>query len=316
MADGASSTSIEEFRQLVERLTSLGGVCSNDDLNVALRLATAIMKVLQDRADLIVNSNTERPVMSCFMSDGWSVRLSDFTTVTAGGQTTRREGRYRHEFLLERGIVRGRRPGAQAEMAMLMAPPRALRCGRSSWHMFVAGCEFRAPLRAQGHTGIAISVYLMDGAMFDATFAKFQALHKLWYDEAHGGCMSNDSRFLRQSEWVVGFRCKIHAAHLAVQWGLQHLAGPEVVDNTHISIASLLNCSAALHDRVSVFMRRFLVFEPRGPLPQGAVSEFWERLDVPPALLSLFVAADPLWDESRQLLVVDASLQSDEECWE
>lgn len=119
-------------------------------------------------------------------------------------------------------------------------------------------------------------------------------------------------------QYTSDFAAPVHppTTHIAVQRGLQHLAGPEVVENTHISIASLLNCSAALHNGVSVFMRSFLVLEPRGALPQGAVSEFWERLDVPPALLSLFVVADPVWDESRQLCVVDASLQSDEECWD
>lgn len=193
-----SGTSPEEFRQLVEQITVPGLVCSHGDLDTILRLVAAVMSVLDKKADELVQKFDNQPVMACYQSDGWSACLSDTTTMKLGAkeQRVRREGRYKHEFLLGRGMLRANHLDGRPWLAMCFSAPRALRKGRGSWHMLAAGCEFRPLLRSQGHQGVSTSLYLMDGALFESTMFKWMGIHDLFYHDSFGACESNDPWFL------------------------------------------------------------------------------------------------------------------------
>jgi len=311
----AAATTPEAFRGLVERLSRPGAACTDGDLQVILRLCVAVQAQLRSRTGGILATHRERPLLQCYMSDGWGARVSGFSTRAADGHLLRQEGRYRHEFLLERGLLRAMQPSGQTELAMLLQAPRSLTAGKGAWHMFAAGCQFQSTLRASQHEGIAMTVYLMDGCLFSSTWRKWRALHDLWYSD-HGGADPDLAWLLQQSEWVFGIKCMLHGGHNSVHWGLLHWCAKEVSDAAHIATASLNNTSSAIHARMDLFMIQFLIFEDAVDATRDDVKVYWKTLDIRESMLDLFVQVDPRWDEARQRLLVSAHVEQDPECWE
>ena len=150
---------------------------------------------------------------------------------------------------------------------MLFGPPRGLRHGKTSWNMLTAACEFSSTVRASGHVGIAVTVYIMDGLLYSASVRLFKARHALWYDVLQQRGDAFDP-LERCRDLVVGIRCKAHGFHNAVSWGLGSHTNEEVINEAHISVASLLNCSSAIYERIDRFLLRAVRFvvkkRPRG----------------------------------------------------
>ena len=144
---------VEAFRDLVEALAHHKAVLGEGDLDQALRCFLAVDYVLERRAQLLIERAPERPLLAVYMNDGWSAPVSEITTLTQGGHLVRVEGRYKHEFLLERVLYRSPTAGAD-DLAVLLRPPRALGKGKTACHLFMAGCEFYEGARCRGHEGL------------------------------------------------------------------------------------------------------------------------------------------------------------------
>ena len=204
-------------------------------------------------------------------------------------------GRYRREFLLERGIYRVLLADGSTGMVMFFGIPRGLVKGRSAWNIFTSCCEFFPLLRKQGHTGIICSVYALDGVLFESMLRKAEARHALFYDRKTGPRIEGDRELMRDSDWVLGIRCKAHGCSNGVSWGLRRQR--EIVDEDvcHIVVKSLVNSSEGLHLYIDTHIERNVDF--RAEKTDAAVAEeFWRFLDIPDSFLSLFVEVDPQWD--------------------
>ena len=227
---------ISEIRALVESLTCNGPSLDDASLDTAYRLSLSASETLERKCDDILTANAERPVLCINQSDGWGVQLSHRHTVSVDGQRVVREGRVRRETLLERGIVRTTRPCGKVAFGVRIKPPRIMKNGRSAWNVFAAATEFASTLRAAGHQGVAIHIYLMDGCSTNTCAQeRLCALHSLYYDE-DGPCPKDERWFLKQTEWVIALTCVVHTGHSSVKWGLSSVMDDTISEDSHVAL--------------------------------------------------------------------------------
>ena len=306
---------IASFRALVEQYSKVSYNCTEAELDEVYRLCCALSAVLEARTMQMLETDKDRCLMSCYMSDGWGKKVRTVSTAAADGVKVVREGRFKHEFLLERSMLRGFSGTGAPIMSMGFGPPMGMCNGRGSWNIMNAASQFSPALRSLGHDGLSITVYLQDGALFESTFRKWLGLHEVMYHPEHGFVEADDRYRLKNSDFVVGVLCCIHCGHNAVDWSLKPLKPDQTSDNAYIALNCLCQCSTLFHSRVDKFLRRFVYFEDRTD-PPFAVRAFWAALDLQGPVLELFVDVDPWWDQERQVLLVRSRLQHDVACWD
>ena len=141
---------------------------------------------------------------------------------------------------------------------MQMGPPRGLRYGKKTWNVMTAACEFQGTLRAQGHRGLSLTVYGMDGMLYQRFLKLMRARHRIFYDADVGGADFEDPEIEMEKlrDIVVGIRCRAHSLHNSILWGVKLTMPAEISDDVHIMIKSLLNTSSAFHARIDDLARR------------------------------------------------------------
>ena len=282
-----------EFRALVEKYSNVG--CSLDgELPDAWRVGLAASHVMRQRWAEQLRKHAGKPTLFVYMNDGWSTDVSEVVTAGVGEFTTRNEGRVREEFLLERTFLRHRRADGGSDLSIIVAPPKALKHGKTALCMFATGVQFVSPLRPSGHSGLLFNLYVFDGP--NVSYAQtrlFFARNDLWYSEEFGGCAPADAFELKNSEFNLGLRCRIHAANKGVEWGLKPVSRDDaIIDETFIVISSLLKSSASVHARIDVFLQRHMAFDAPVDSPND-LATYWETLGVVKSLLPLFLLRRP-----------------------
>ena len=302
---------IEQVTHLSQRNLTL----SPSELNEAYRFVVALQTVSAHKAKRIVDQSDIRPILSCYMSDGWSVFVQDDISRNIGetGITVRASGRFRHEFLIERQIVRQARPSGATDLAIVSPTIKSLRHGKGAWQMFASAADRHINPRVRGHTGIAMNVYLFDGALFHSTIPKLKALHRLWYIQNIGEIAdASELEELQNKEITCGMACKIHAGHNALKWGISVISSDEITDNGQMTIRSVLNGMSAVHSTTDLWLVGNITFD-RKDLSRDSRGFFWRHFEVPEKLLDLFVDLDPWWDYDLALLAISDDAEKDPE---
>ena len=149
----------------------------------AVAIANALWLHSQAQYEQIVRQNLERPLLLAHMCDGWGGWARGDVTMQIGehGKLVRRQTRQKHEFLLQRVVVRAS-TGAHDVVHQVIMPPRSLTLGRTAWNMLQASVEACATPRSLGHIGITVLVFVQDGALCWSTLKKVKGLHALKYD--------------------------------------------------------------------------------------------------------------------------------------
>ena len=163
--------------------------------------------------------------------------------------------------------------------------------------------------RAQGHLGLSLTVYVMDGGMYSGCASLFQARHAAYYDEEIDAYTGNDRELhkLRDFSWAV--QCFAHGFHNAIPWGLATWdADKAISDNIHIAIKSCLRCSEGLHHHVGNVIPRILhLCHQRGT--RDDIQQLWKLLGMPEKLLDRLSDLDPWFD--GQFLCVNQEMADD-----
>ena len=131
--------------------------------------------------------------------------------------TVLRNGKFRHEFLLQRGLARISHASGEVSLLGLFEEPIGLRRGKKAWNVFQATCDWMPTLRSLGHTGIYTNLYLADGALFTALDRKFKARRKFYY--RCGNDFGTYSMFLELADITIGIKCSSHACSNGIKWG-------------------------------------------------------------------------------------------------
>ena len=297
-----------DLRDEVAALCNVSSVFSPETMERCHRLGQALTMWAKQKSRVGLVAAQGRPAMQIYICDGWSAKLRTDATVKYGDHVVHRQGHLRHEMLLERGILRYRHPDGADRMHLLFGPPRGLRHGRTAWHVLEASCQFQPMLRAEGHDGWILSVYVQDGHLAARCLELFRARHALFYQYGGDAALSPDAH--EDKDIVVGVRCRAHSAHNSICWGLGAFQDESITDDAFIALSSLNNCSESLQKRVDEWLLRVVQFTERTNPPEE-VECFWRVLDVGSKLLPFFVAADPIWDGSKLLVSCDVQGDAD-----
>ena len=114
---------------------------SRTELDEMYSIAAAVHAVHDDEADAIRSEFPEAPAMLAYLSDGWGCNISSYSSREMGQHVVQRRGRYRREFLIERGVLRVRKPDGTHAVVMFFNRPRGLAYGRGAWNVFSSCCE-------------------------------------------------------------------------------------------------------------------------------------------------------------------------------
>lgn len=271
-----------ELIERIEYLAQPNVTLDASEFNDAYKFGSVLLAMSTSKAKRIVDQSSQRPVMSCYMSDGWSVFVQEECVRHAGdGLRTRASGRFRHEFLIERSIVRQNRPSGAIDLAIVSPVIKSLRHGKGAWQMLASAADRHINPRARGHTGIVLNGYIMDGALFYSTICKLKALHRLWYRQDIGS-IGDESMLeeLQDKEWAFGMTCNIHGAHNGVKWGISAVSSDETADRGQMTIRSVLNGMSAVHSTTDLWLLRHLAFG-RKDASRESIGFFWRYFEVP-----------------------------------
>ena len=101
-----------------------------------------------------------------------------------------------------------------------------------------------------------------------------------------------------------------------MEWGLRPwFESDDILDEVFISIASLVNTNAAMHNRIDVWLVRYMQCSGRAE-NAASVRVYWQCLNVTKSLLDLFCEVDPVWCPRRRVLIVSERLLDDPKGWE
>ena len=100
---------MEDFRDRFLEFTKVSRVCSKQEITECRSLSAALCDYLDAKAESLLVDGQSSPVMMCYLADGWGATCR--STVKSSSPCEKkhkvcRKGKYRYEFLLERGILR------------------------------------------------------------------------------------------------------------------------------------------------------------------------------------------------------------------
>ena len=147
-------------------LGRVGGQLSATETGQAHRLSQAIQHGMRARWEELVREHPDDVILTVYMSDGWGADTASHHRVPLGLHTVVRAGKLRHEFLLQRGLIRVYRRDGEVLLAQQVFEPVGLAAGRTALHCFTAICSGAPLSRHLGAKGICISAYILMAACF------------------------------------------------------------------------------------------------------------------------------------------------------
>lgn len=305
----------EAFLERVRDLTRVGLTCTPEELRWTYRCVCASTDMLRRRARNLVEKNPHAPTLVAYLADGWSGWTASNVSLGSGDGplALRRDGGVKREYYLEHCIMRQHRDTGNPEVVMLPGIPRPMARGRTAWHCFESACEYMAIPRNLGCEGIVISVYVLDGALFDTCKRFFGARHAMAYSEefAEQDGVHNDI-IEKMTDWNFSVKCKAHMMQKSIEWALKGCGSEEVHTNAHIVIKSLRNTAADMHRSVDELITTRVQYALSAEDDDEA-KKFWHFFHVHSAWLEVMVFVDPQWNGTW--LVVNERVRRDPEGW-
>lgn len=272
----------DEFTSLFKELASVNATLTPYQLRSALRLSAALQRYSYQRFLNLLSEHSHRPLLLAYLGDGWGASVTETVALQFPGSHVRalRNGKFRHEFLLQRAVCRFGILDQQI-VGQIFAELVGLRDGKTAMHVFRGACDFISTPRHLGHQGWATTVYIQDGALHSALSRLFQGRQSLLY--SHGQDFGERHAQFENLDIVLCLRCISHCASSAVKWGLQPSCTDGVLDNMFISVAGLRNSSAALIGKASAFVLSQVKFTAMCSASSEGRVAFWRCMDVGPA---------------------------------
>ena len=131
-----------EFKQMVLRFSQVSYVLSASERVAALKISFAIKKFLQRKALRTLAAFPHEPCMMLYIADGWGATVFNTLKAAIPGShlVITRKGRYRHEFLLQRGLLRISLVTGNTLLLPLLEDPIGRVHGLGAWHAFNVVC--------------------------------------------------------------------------------------------------------------------------------------------------------------------------------
>ena len=277
----------------------------------ALALADCLKRYTRKRAEDAVRACPTAPTVQIHMSDGWGAFCNTTSTARAlsgSHLVTTRTGKFRHEFLLQRVLLRQRLAASGSDrLLLLVGDPEGLSKGKGSWNVLVGSCRFTKTLREMGHRGLCANVYIMDGAMYSALARKFAARHRL-----QAGLLDveeHERAVLEIQEFTLSIKCVSHGCNNGTKWGLKAAGVADACDDAHICTKSCRNSSTAFHSHIDLFLIQYLEYVPERSGFYSDVLAFWQALGMHPEIADELARSDLHWDGQRLRVLASFQLE-------
>ena len=181
-----------------------------------------LSKALSSYSDGIWNSlllslaSNPRPVMLCYMCDGWSAWTWTVIRDWMKGTCVEEARLERMEYLLERGILRIASANGSSSAALRVTAPRPMLDGKCGWNIFQSLTEYHKPLRMYT-TGPCMLFVCLDGAHLSTVEDLVKARRQLYYE--HWRHQGDEDLHSESTDFVFFFHCVAHVFSLALKWG-------------------------------------------------------------------------------------------------
>ena len=272
-------------------------VLTREEASVCAKLCEVGKAYLWAKARSLVAKAAGKAVLYSYSSDGTPL-LAQSTTVASLDDGRRRVRKAGHavEFLMEKAFLTTKTHTGQKLVQCLFRDPVQLSSGKTAWHAFTAACQFFPMLRTLGHTGIAVSHYAFDRALYSTLARRMHQRHGLYYKvtahEANDGLVS----FEELTDWVVTTGCASHDTHNALKWALSSVVpdAADTVKKLFIVVESLRNSYDLLLGHLPSFLTKHLVLVDEGPDPME-LRGLWTALGLDTDLCQTLADLGLLW---------------------
>ena len=176
------------FVDHVERLGTATRVLSTAEECQVPVLLSALQQCAQSRWDTFISgaNRDSRPVLSVYMSDGWSTNVSRWHVTSVDHVAhIRRQGTERVEFLAEKMIARTYNDSGCVDTAFLLWPGGAM--GRKLGVDIFAASLNRPFMPRHCAGSICIIVYLQDGLHASSFLRRQKIRHRLYHEQLRRG---------------------------------------------------------------------------------------------------------------------------------
>lgn len=293
----------DDFVALCEHFSTVGNSLSAKDVRDVIRLSATLQKFMQDDLQRFITRHCEEPVMQVYINDGWSRMLNGKFTSTVKGSHLRvcRNGKLRHEFLLQRGIVRVNSLLGEELANIIVKEPIGMHLGKKTGHVFTASCEFLGTLRQSGCKGICINAYIQDGLLHSSLTRLFTARHVAYY--LSGLDLGDSAAQFQDTDWTFSVKCSSHVCSNSLEKGFRVIPDKaNTVNELHIVTASFINGSHNLYIQLAAFLLARLCFRDGVTGSIAERTDFWSQFVDDDSFLKIVVAAD-LWFNNGCLYV-------------
>lgn len=203
-------------RRLVRDLVATAKVLTTQETRRVATIVRWIEDTLLHKMKQQIRQCPEAPVLCMYSSDGWSATVTTHIAGAVGPHVVEHRGRVRHEFCLERALLRQRRPCGDETLTVMARRPLGMCTGRRHGNFFTAATGILPTLADLGARGIKIQLYLSNGLHFKSFMRLMRG--RFFLRCSAGDAFGDDlERALHWSqEWVLGASCKSHSCSNAV----------------------------------------------------------------------------------------------------
>ena len=174
------ASAINEIDELLAHFgTPSATVASRTEERQLKKLVEVIKSLQQDSSKRVVAKIANgRPAFRSYSSDGTPLRMAFRWVATLNGMRVKKNGCSSVEMLLERSFTEGVDLEGRRCAALNLREPRAMKHGKTNWHLYQAMLEFQPLLREEGHLGIAVSHYAFDRGCYQGLVRLAQKRHE------------------------------------------------------------------------------------------------------------------------------------------
>ena len=274
---------------------------SREEAFVCPKLVEVGKAFLWAKARSLVTRAAGKAILYSYGSDGTPL-LAQSTSVTSLGDGSRRVRKAGHavEFLMQKAFLTFRSHSGEKQVQCLFRDPVNLSSGKSAWHSFTAACQFFPMLRVLGHTGITLSHYVFDRALYSALSRRMQQRHSLYYQVTANQEDEGRTTLGELTDWVLSTGCATHDTHNSLKWALSSVVPDpgDTVKKLFIVVESLRNGYDLLLGHLPTFLSRHLVLVDSGPDPKE-LRGLWTALGQDAELSQVLADLGLLWVDGR-----------------
>ena len=125
------------------QLSQVKHTLTKPELFKVLKLSHAIRTFLRQRLEELAVSSHD-PSMLVVMSDGWGASITKTIKLQFPGSyvMTTKNGKFRHEFVLQRGLFRSTLLTGHTNLLFLLEEPIGLSKGKKAWNVYVGNQQW------------------------------------------------------------------------------------------------------------------------------------------------------------------------------